>query len=57
MQRWKARLQEIGEVETFDYPYMREGRKRPDRLPQLIAAHRAGAGGGADKEAPKRRHF
>ena len=41
MQRWKARLQEIGEVETFDYPYMREGRKRPDRLPELIAAHRA----------------
>jgi hypothetical protein len=41
MQRWKARLQEIGEVETFDYPYMREGRKRPDRLPQLIAANRA----------------
>jgi len=33
-------LQEIGRVETFDYPYMREGRKRPDRLPQLIAAHR-----------------
>ena len=41
MQRWKMRLQEIGEIETFDYPYMREGRKRPDRLPQLIAAHRA----------------
>ena len=41
MQRWKERLQEIGEVETFDYPYMREGRKRPDRLPQLIAANRA----------------
>jgi uncharacterized protein len=40
MQRWKVRLQEIGEVETFDYPYMREGRKRPDRLPELIAAHR-----------------
>ncbi len=40
MQRWRERLQEIGEVETFDYPYMREGRKRPDRLPQLIAAHR-----------------
>ncbi len=40
MQHWKARLQEIGEVETFDYPYMRAGRKRPDRLPQLIAAHR-----------------
>lgn len=31
---------QIGDVETFDYDYMREGRKRPDRLPQLIAAHR-----------------
>ena len=41
MQRWRKRLGEIGEVETFDYDYMREGRKRPDRLPQLIAAHRA----------------
>ena len=40
MQQWKRRLGEIGEVETFDYLYMREGRKRPDRLPQLIAAHR-----------------
>ncbi len=41
MQRWKTRLREIGEVESFDYDYMREGRGRPDRLPQLIAAHRA----------------
>ncbi len=41
MQAWKRRLQELGEVRTFDYDYMREGRKRPDRLPQLIAAHRA----------------
>src|SRR5881392_3133002 len=40
MERWKQRLAQIGEVETFDYDYMREGRKRPDRLPQLIAAHR-----------------
>jgi predicted alpha/beta-hydrolase family hydrolase len=40
MERWKQRLTQIGEVETFDYDYMREGRKRPDRLPQLIAAHR-----------------
>ena len=40
MQRWKQRLTQIGNVETFDYDYMREGRKRPDRLPQLIAAHR-----------------
>jgi len=41
MQRWKQRLTRIGEVETFDYDYLREGRRRPDRLPQLIAAHRA----------------
>lgn len=41
IQGWKRRLHEIGEVEVFDYAYMREGRKRPDRLPQLIEAHRA----------------
>jgi predicted alpha/beta-hydrolase family hydrolase len=40
MQRWKTRLTEIGGVETFDYSYMREDRKRPDPLPRLIAAHR-----------------
>ena len=40
MQDWKNRLSEIGEVETFDYDYTREGRKRPDPLPQLIARHR-----------------
>src|SRR5947207_6385049 len=42
VQNWKRRLSHIADVETFDYDYMREGRKRPDRLPQLIAAHRAG---------------
>lgn len=41
MQRWKARLAAISRVATFDYDYMREGRKRPDPLVQLIAAHRA----------------
>ena len=40
MQRWKMHLRNIGDVETFDYAYMREGRRRPDPLPQLIAAHR-----------------
>jgi predicted alpha/beta-hydrolase family hydrolase len=40
MQNWKDRLTEIGDVEAFDYAYMREGRKRPDPLPRLIAAHR-----------------
>lgn len=40
MQHWKRRLSTIGDVEAFDYDYMREGRRRPDPLPQLIAAHR-----------------
>lgn len=40
MQRWKERLSIIGDVEAFDYPYMQQGRRRPDPLPQLIEAHR-----------------
>jgi len=50
MQSWKRRLAEIGEVETFDFDYMRAGRKRPDPLPQLIAAHRKAL------EAPREKH-
>jgi uncharacterized protein len=40
MQRWKDHLSEIAEIEAFDYAYMRDGRKRPDPLPKLIATHR-----------------
>ena len=40
MQRWASRLLPIGEVILFDYPYMLAGRRRPDPLPQLVAAHR-----------------
>jgi len=40
MQKWKQLLNTIGDVTLFDYDYMREGRRRPDPLPQLIAAHR-----------------
>jgi predicted alpha/beta-hydrolase family hydrolase len=40
MQQWTKRLATIGPVAALDYPYMRENRKRPDTLPQLIAAHR-----------------
>jgi uncharacterized protein len=40
MQKWKERLETIGEVTLFDYDYMREGRRRPDSPAQLIAAHR-----------------
>ncbi len=41
MQQWTGLLGTIGAVRTFDYDYMREQRRRPDPLPQLIAAHRA----------------
>ena len=40
MQRWQERLATPGDVVMLDYPYMRERRKRPDPLLQLIAAHR-----------------
>ena len=40
MQRWKERLSVIGDVETFDYAYMQQRQRRPDRLPELIATHR-----------------
>lgn len=40
MRHWAELLKGIGIVSTFDYPYMAEGRKRPDPLPKLIAAHR-----------------
>jgi hypothetical protein len=52
MQNWKRRLSEIGEVETFDYDYMCAGRKRPDRLPQLIAAHRKALEAAREKYQP-----
>ena len=41
MVAWRGRLGTLGDVVAFDYPYMRAGRKAPDRLPVLIAAHRA----------------
>jgi predicted alpha/beta-hydrolase family hydrolase len=41
MRRWAGLLKTIGQVRTFDYPYLAGGRKRPDPLPKLIEAHRA----------------
>jgi predicted alpha/beta-hydrolase family hydrolase len=52
IQSWKQRLSEIGVVETFDYDYMREGRKRPDPMPQLIAAHRKALQAAREKHQP-----
>ncbi len=41
MRAEKQRLEALGHVETFDYPYMLAGRKSPDRQPVLLAAHEA----------------
>jgi uncharacterized protein len=41
MLRWARLLGTIGVVRAFDYPYMADGKKRPDPLPKLIAAHRS----------------
>ncbi len=40
MRAWAERLAAIGDIRTFDYDYMREGRRRPDPPALLIAAHR-----------------
>ena len=41
MARWAERISAIGDVVRLDYPYMKAGRRSPDRLPALVAAHRA----------------
>jgi len=40
MLAWRTRLESIGDVTAFDYAYMQLGRRSPDRLSGLIAAHR-----------------
>ena len=40
MDAWAERLATLGDVVRLDYPYMRAGRRSPDRLPVLVAAHR-----------------
>jgi uncharacterized protein len=40
MQAFARLLGTLGPVKPFDYSYTLEGRKRPDQLPKLIAAHR-----------------
>ncbi len=39
MTAWKERLQTLGRVAPFDYPYMHENRRSPDPLPKLVRAH------------------
>lgn len=39
MEQWAERLSAVGDVVRFDYPYMRDGKKLPNPLPVLLAAH------------------
>jgi len=41
MRTFARLLASIGSVEPFDHAYAKEGRKRPDPPPKLIAAHKA----------------
>lgn len=41
MGAWAERLSALGPVVRFDYPYMAAGKRMPDRMPTLIAAHAA----------------
>jgi uncharacterized protein len=40
MQHWAKLLSAIGDVFSFDYAYLRDGRRRPDPHAALITAHR-----------------
>lgn len=51
MQDFARLLASRGVVRPFDYPYMLDGRKRPDPLPRLIAAHRVALAGLIDTHA------
>jgi uncharacterized protein len=51
MRAWRERLTTIGPVETLDYPYRLAGRKAPDKLPVLIAAHRQALAAARDRHA------
>ncbi|MEC8423673.1 MAG: alpha/beta family hydrolase [Myxococcota bacterium] len=44
MQAWAQRLGALGSVTLLDYPYIRAGRRAPDRLPRLLASHREALG-------------
>src|SRR5919108_5297231 len=51
MVAWARRLETLGDVISFDYPYMRAGRKSPDKQPALIEAHREALKGARERIA------
>lgn len=57
MRAWRDRLATVGQVVAFDYPYRRAGRKAPDRLPVLVAAHGEAAKGAREQAGRERPLF
>jgi uncharacterized protein len=53
MQHYAKLLSQFGQVRSFDYPYMREGKKRPDPAPKLLATHREELHSGIQKLGPR----
>lgn len=53
MEAWAARLDVVGIVERFDYDYVRNGRRRPDPLPKLIARHRQALEEALERHGPR----
>lgn len=39
MQSWRSGLADVGDIQHFEYHYMEEGRKAPDRMPKLLDRH------------------
>lgn len=53
MRRWAGYLDEVGDVVTFDYPYMAAGKKRPDRHAVLLEAHRDALESALERHGPR----
>jgi predicted alpha/beta-hydrolase family hydrolase len=53
MKHYAELLSKFGAVRSFDYPYMSEGRKRPDQPKKLIEAHRAALEAGVKEHGPR----
>ena len=53
MKHYKRLLGRFGPVMAFDYPYMKEGRKRPDQMPKLLQAHGAALAKGRKKHGER----
>jgi uncharacterized protein len=54
MQAWAERLRSVGPVVPFDYPYMKAGRKTPDKMPVLLQAHREALAQARAEHGPQR---